>query len=179
MPQIEIRPAVSADVPLLVEFDHGYKSSYVWQMDLRTDEGQLEVQFREIRLPRPVRVEYPRTFRSLLEDLNRRSVVLVGTLNGEPVGYVSISENISPTTAWVTDLVVKPEMRRQGIATALMLAGQDWSRQRNNRRIILEMQSKNIPAIHLAQKLGYEFCGYNDHYFTNQDIALFFAQFLR
>jgi ribosomal protein S18 acetylase RimI-like enzyme len=45
--------------------------------------------------------------------------------------------------------------------------------------MILEMQSKNIPAVHLAMRLGYEFCGYNDHYYSNQDIALFFAQFLR
>ncbi len=179
MPQVEIRPAVSGDLPYLIEMDHGYKSNYVWQMDLASEEGQMGVQFREIRLPRPVRVEYPRPYRSLVEDWTRRSCVLVGTVNREPAGYLSILENISPTTAWITDLVVAPDLRRQGIASALILAAQDWSRPRNNRRIILEMQSKNTPAIHLAQKLGYEFCGYNDHYFTNQDIALFFGQFLR
>jgi RimJ/RimL family protein N-acetyltransferase len=41
------------------------------------------------------------------------------------------------------------------------------------------MQSKNHPAIQLAHKLGFEFCGYNDHYFSNQDIALFFSRPLR
>jgi hypothetical protein len=84
MPQVEIRPAVSADLPYLIEMDHGYKSNYVWQMDLASDEGQMGVQFREIRLPRPVRVEYPRPYRSLVEDWMRRSCVLVGTVNREP-----------------------------------------------------------------------------------------------
>jgi hypothetical protein len=31
----------------------------------------------------------------------------------------------------------------------------------------------------MAQKLGFEFCGYNDRYFANRDIGLFFAKSLR
>ena len=38
------------------------------------------------------------------------------------------------------------------------------------------MQSKNYPAIHLALNQGYAFCGYNDHYYSTQDIALFFVR---
>jgi hypothetical protein len=38
------------------------------------------------------------------------------------------------------------------------------------------MQSKNYPAMMLAQKHGYEFCGYNDRYYPNQDIALVFGR---
>jgi hypothetical protein len=33
MPEIEIRPPTSADIPKLVEIDHDYLSDYVWQMD--------------------------------------------------------------------------------------------------------------------------------------------------
>ncbi|HEX2978808.1 MAG TPA: GNAT family N-acetyltransferase [Anaerolineaceae bacterium] len=179
MPQIEIRPAVAADIPILVGIDHGYKSSHVWQMDRLTEESQIGVNFREIRLPRPVRVEYPRDPQALSSDWTTRAAVLVAVLNGESVGYLSLSEAIAPTTAWVTDLTVDPVYRRQGIASALVLAAQDFAGQHHNRRMILEMQSKNIPAVHLAMRLGYEFCGYNDHYYSNQDIALFFAQFLR
>jgi RimJ/RimL family protein N-acetyltransferase len=40
------------------------------------------------------------------------------------------------------------------------------------------MLSKNNAAIRLAQKLGYEFCGYNDHYYETQDIAIFFGRTL-
>jgi RimJ/RimL family protein N-acetyltransferase len=45
--------------------------------------------------------------------------------------------------------------------------------------MLLEMSSKNSPAIRLAQKLGYEFCGYNDAYYELQDIALFFGRLIR
>jgi ribosomal protein S18 acetylase RimI-like enzyme len=44
--------------------------------------------------------------------------------------------------------------------------------------MFLEMQAKNLPAIRLAQGHGYEFCGYNDHYYLTQDVALFFARAL-
>jgi len=179
MPEIEIRPANENDIPLLASIDHDYKSNYVWQMDLVHDESQFGVNFREIRLPRPMKVAYPRNPDGLIQDWESRSVVLVGILAGEPVAYISLSEGMAPTTAWVTDLVVDTTFRRQGIASALVMAGQEWGSQRRNRRLVLEMQSKNMAAIRMAQKLGFEFCGYNDHYYENQDIALFFAQFLR
>jgi RimJ/RimL family protein N-acetyltransferase len=60
-----------------------------------------------------------------------------------------------------------------------VLAAQDWASQRNLLRMILETQSKNYAAIHLAMKLGYEFCGYNDQYYASRDIVLFFARFLK
>jgi RimJ/RimL family protein N-acetyltransferase len=43
----------------------------------------------------------------------------------------------------------------------------------------MEMQSKNVAAIRLAQKSGFEFCGYNDQYYLNKDVALFFAKVLK
>jgi ribosomal protein S18 acetylase RimI-like enzyme len=179
MPEIEIRPATEDDIPALVAIDHSYSSNYVWQVDLNQDEGQIEVNFREIRLPRKINVDYPRQSSLLINDWENRSGLLVSVLKNSVVGYISISENMSPTSAWVTDLVVAPSARRNGIASALILAAEDWARRRNDRRMILELQSKNTPAIRMALKLGFEFCGYNDHYYLNQDIALFFTQFLR
>jgi len=79
----------------------------------------------------------------------------------------------------VIDVVVREDNRGKGIGTALILAAQDWGMERNCRRAIVEMQSKNYPAIQLIRKLGYEFCGYSDQYYLNQDIALFFARMLR
>lgn len=179
MPEIEIRPVIETDVPALAGIEHAYKSNYCWQMELTSQEREITVNFREIRLPRQITVEYPRKPELLLQDWTRRTGLLAGVLGGVPIAYISIMEGMSPSTAWVTDLVVALSFRRKGIATAMVLAGQEWARGRHNRRMILEMQSKNMPAIRLALKLGFEFCGYNDLYYSNQDIALFFAQFLR
>ncbi len=60
MPKIEIRPAVTADIIELISIDHSCRTNYVWQMDRTIDDGQIFISFREIRLPRPTQVNYPR-----------------------------------------------------------------------------------------------------------------------
>lgn len=179
MPEIEIRPAVATDIPTLTALDHNYSSDYVWQMEIRAEEEQVGVNFREIRLPRSVRVEYPRPISTLADEWTLRSGLLVALLDGEVIGYTSLMLHIAPATTWMTDLAVLRRLRRQGIGSALVLAAQEWGRQHDSRRIVMEMQPKNHPTIHLAQKLGFDFCGYNDRYYANHDIALFFAKSLR
>ena len=179
MPKIDIRPAIKEDIPLLTALDHNYTSDYVWQLDVRSEEGQVNVSFRQTRLPRSVRVEYPRHPQRLSEDWEKRSTILVALLESDVIGYISLDQNLAPVTNWITDLVVVRRMRRQGVGSALLLAAQDWARQSNNYRMVLEMQPKNYPCICLAQKLGFDFCGYNDHYYPNHDIALFFAKSIR
>lgn len=179
MPEIEIRPGKETDIPALIQLDHSYTSEYVWQMELQVDEAQAIAYFREVRLPRKVRVEYPYPARSLSENWRQCSAFLVAVLSGEPVGYTCLIENYSPLSTWMTDLVVSPRLRRQGIGSALVLAAQDWvAGHSKSRRLVLAMQPKNFPAISLSQKLGFDFCGYNDHYYPNQDIAIFFEKWI-
>lgn len=179
MPEIEIRPAITTDIPTLMAIDHTYSSDYVWQMEIQTEEKSIGVNLREIRLPRSVRVEYPRPTHSLADDWTRRSGLLVSVLDSEVVGYISLMLDIAPITTWVTDLAVIRRVRRQGIGSALVLAAQEWGEQHNTRRIVLELQPKNHSAILMAQKLGFTFCGYNDRFYANHDIGLFFAKSLR
>jgi ribosomal protein S18 acetylase RimI-like enzyme len=179
MAEIQIRPAVSADLSLLLALDHTCQSEYVWQMDIVREQGQSGAIFREIRLPRPVTVRYPRPPQALAEGWGKRSGVLVALIGEQPAGYVRLNDALVPGTAWIIDLVVAPRYRRQGIGTGLVLEAQSWAAERKNTRAQLEMSSKNQPAIRLAQKLGYEFCGYNDRYYDNQDITLFFTRTLR
>jgi ribosomal protein S18 acetylase RimI-like enzyme len=84
-----------------------------------------------------------------------------------------------PRTVWLKDLVVLEEARQKGIGTALTIAAQDWGVERGYRRMTVELQLKNYPAIHMFRKLGYEISGYSDQYYLNQDIALFFTRWLR
>ena len=180
MPEINIRPATIADLPAVIKIDHSYVTDYVWQMEVQQpEEGQINIGFRQVRLPRSTRVEYPRSPNRLADDWNRRSGLLVAQLEAEVVGYISLMDNIAPLTAWVTDLAVIRRLRRQGIGSALVLAAQEWARERGSLRLVLEMQPKNYPASCLVQKLGFALCGYNDRFYTNHDIALFFAKSVR
>ncbi len=179
MPAIEIRPAIETDIAPLIQIDHSYTSNFVWQMELETSSGEVTVKFREVRLPRSVRVEYPHLPKALTEDWKTRSGLLVALLEGKPVGYVSLMQNIAPLATWMTDLVVAPTLRRQGIGSALVLAAQEWTAsQPSSRRLILEIQPKNHAAVSLAQKLGFDFCGYNDHHYANHGLAIFFAKWV-
>ena len=179
MPEIEIRPAIATDIPDLIRIDHSYTSEYFWQMDLHQESDHFGAAFREMRMPRAVRVDYPRSPQALAEDWLQRPGVLVALLAGEPVGYAGLMENIFPQTSSMTDLVVTQRLRRQGIGSALTLAALEWVVSRGTtRRLMLEMQPKNQAAIHLAQKLGFDYCGYVDHYYVNHDISIFFAKWI-
>lgn len=179
MPEIEIRPAIATDISALMALEHNYSSEYVWQMNVRRAGSEVRITFREVHLPRSVQVMYPRDPQSLACNWTKRGSLLVAVLDGEPVGYISLTQNTPLKDTWATDLAVMRRLRRQGIGNALVLSAQEWATQHNSQRLILEMQPKNYPAIQLAQKLGFEFCGYNDHYFANHDIALFFSKWLR
>ena len=178
MPEIEIRPAIASDISNLTALDHHYTSDHVWQMDFTHDweAGEVKATFRQVRLPRAVRVEYPRSSHSLELDWAQRSGILVALLAGQSVGYVGLSLGRAPYTAWMTDLVVDRPVRNQGIGTGLALAATEWAASMNCRNLVLEMQPKNYPAIQFASRLGFEFCGYNDLYYANHEIGIFFCK---
>lgn len=176
---IDIRPAVATDIPRLMALDHKSRSDYVWQLDLKRETNQAVASFREVRLPRTVDVIYPRNQYALADEWTRRDLTLVAIDKGAVIGYLCAKEEHASSLVWVTDLVVTSEVRRAGAASALLVAAQAWASERSARRLILEMQSKNEGGIRLAQKFGYEFCGYNDHYYPTQDVTLFFGRTIK
>jgi len=179
MPEIQIRPTVASDLARLMGLDHTIASESVWQLELRRDPGQVTAMFREVRLPRSISVAYPRNPFALADDWTKRSMMYTAMTGQDIVGYISLLERVMDSAVHITDLVVNPENRRQGVASALLTAAQNWVASRPARRIILEMQSKNLPAIRLSQKFGYDFCGYNDHYYLTQDVVLFFSKAIK
>lgn len=174
---IEIRPAVSTDLPRMMGMDHSVASEYVWQLDLRRDGGQISASLREVRLPRPVTVAYPRNPFALADDWPRKSLALVA-VDAHVIGYACVVEQGAASVAWVTDLAVDSHQRRRGLGLLLLKSAEDWASERGHAMLIFEAQAKNQPAIRLAQKAGLEFCGYNDHYYANRDVALFFGRAL-
>ena len=182
MPQVQVRPAASADLPVLTALDHSYSTEYVWQMETRPGEAggdSIGVAFRQVRLPRSVRVSPPRDPQALTEAWNRRVCFLVAEEGGHLQGYLNLSVANVPGTAWIADLGVERRFRRAGVGSVLLAAALQWGRAHDLQRVILETQSKNYPAISFAQKHGLVFCGYNDRYYPNQDVALFFGAALK
>ncbi len=175
----ETRPAVASDLPRLISVDHSSLSDYVWQLELHRETSQVSANFREVRLPRSIEVRYPHDPAILADEWMRRDLVLVAIYDGSPIGYLCAIEERASAVTRVTDIVVAPAQRRKGAASALLTAAQAWASERGVRHIILEMQSKNQGCIRLAQKFGYDFCGYNDQYYPTQDVALFFGRAIK
>ena len=175
MTEFEIRTTVSTDLARLSALDHSTDTDYVWQLDLRRETGQVEVVLREVRLPRTIRLEHPRPAKELPDTWHLRP--MLSAMSGmEAVAYIRFTDVIVPHAVWITDVVVGKPQRGQGLARKLIDSAEAWGLQRNLRRAIIEVQSKNAPAVHMVQKLGFEFCGYNDHYYPSRDVALFFAR---
>jgi ribosomal protein S18 acetylase RimI-like enzyme len=179
MAEVQIRNAVATDIKVVMGFDHSSKSDYVWQFDLQQGDDQVGAIFREIRLPRSITISYPKSISTLPDVWNRQSEMIVAVVENGVCGYLRLTDFLVPETSWISDLVVAQGFRRKGVGKSLILAAQNWAVKRQKSKIILEMSAKNHPAINLVKKMGYEFCGYNDNYYSSNDVALFFGRVLR
>ncbi|MBI3176750.1 MAG: hypothetical protein HYZ35_02045, partial [Chloroflexi bacterium] len=79
---VTVRPANSDDIALITAFDHSFSTDYVWQMDLREEQGQVSVNFRQVRLPRSLRVLYPRNSEALAAHWTDRNLFVVAEVLG-------------------------------------------------------------------------------------------------
>jgi hypothetical protein len=89
MSGLTIRPALMGDMQECLEFDASYATEYVWQMDSHASSGEISVGFRHVRLPRSMRVEYPRDAEALLAEWRLRDTLLVAERDRVKLGYVS------------------------------------------------------------------------------------------
>lgn len=170
----ELRAA--SELTSCLALDHTYATDYVWQVDMREEGEDMLVRFRTVRLPRTMQVAYPRDDHLLRRSWERRDCFLVAVMEEVILGYIHLRVDSSQTKGWVQDLVVGKPFRRRKIGSALLEQAIRWARMRSLAHLTLEMQTKNHPAICFAQKHGFVFCGFNDHYYMNRDIALFFGK---
>lgn len=170
-------PARLIDVNHCCQMNMSYTTDYVWQMRTQETERSTDIHFDTVRLPRPMRVEYPRTPDELIDHWEKKACFLVVPNPAkEIIGFVDALPQRWQDTLWIFNLVVMPAYRRQGVGTQLLLAAREWAIQRQFGQLTLELQTKNYPAIAFAQKHGFQFCGYNERYYPNGDIALFFSR---
>jgi GNAT superfamily N-acetyltransferase len=171
-----IRLAELADLNLCCELDGSYTTDYVWQMQASENERSIAVRFDTVRLPRPMKVAYPREPDELLSNWRQGECFLVAAdAAGQPIAFLDMSVQAWHGVGWIRNLIVHHTHRRQGIATAMLRTARHWALDNELIKLTLETQTKNYPAICFAQKHRFAFCGYNDRYFSNGDIAVFFS----
>lgn len=171
-----IRRATREDVRACVAIEPSFVTDHVWQIKERARGNETVMTFQQARLPRPIRVEYPRSVSDLGADLALHECFLVAEEDDEIVGFVDVLVVNQRQTGWVKHLIVAEPHRRQGLGGQLLRAAQDWCEYYQMHWIMAECQTKNYPALSTYQRHGLAFCGYNDMYYANNDIALFFSK---
>lgn len=179
-----LRSADLTDLNACLALDADSQTDHVWQMDEREENGGRVVRFRTVRLPRVMHLAYPRQRDDLLAAWEGGATVLVtvegrqtddGEESARILAYCQLDACAWQEAGWISHLIVDRPHRRRGIATAMLRASVLWGRKERLRRLLVGVQTKNYPAICFYEKNGFAFCGYNDRYYKNRDIALFFT----
>jgi GNAT superfamily N-acetyltransferase len=76
-------------------------------------------------------------------------------------------------------VVVSYPYRRHRIGARLLTVARQWASEHGLIQILAEIHTQNHPGIAFCQQAGLKFCGFNEQYFPNHDIAIFFGQSLR
>lgn len=177
-PKLIIRDALATDIPRCFVMNHDYETDHVWQVSIQHEDNQHQIHLREERLPRVMTVTqkpHPRRLNAALEP-DQCFLVAAASDNSDIYGYLVMTHAYDSHMATVRDVVVDMDYRRHGIASRLLRVAKKWAVQRDLISIHAETHTKNYPAVQLYQRNGYNFCGFNDQYFLNQDIAIFFCQ---
>ena len=174
MAKLKVLLANSADHEVMLELDHSFNSHYAYRMRADVQNQNAAFHFEPVKLPREAHLSYMRDKSSLLKTWDDASLIYVGMLDDVLVSYIAIDAKTLPMTARVTNLVVMPEVRLNGIGRTMLAAVEDWTARQGLDRILLEIPMRNYPMVELGRRCGYEICGFMEQYFPNNDPALFY-----
>ena len=175
---ITVRFATNEDLEACLQLSGACASNHIWQLTQREQQDQIGISLNEIRLPRPMQVEYPRSPEEIIELWKSMSGLLVAEEGGMICGFLDLYAEPWHDIASVKNLVVGEPCRRRGVGSDLVSAANQWARAQRLGALMVEAQSQNWPAISFYRKHGFTFCGFNDRYYVNQ-IAVFFTQRVR
>ena len=172
-----IRPMTEADIPRLAEIRPGFVSATV--LDVERLGSGIEAGWRlvERRLEQPfdkgTGYDFdPTEQRNILGRLRRGDGLhLVVEQAGRLVGVLDVVPENWNNTAWVWNLMLDHDVRRQGLGRDLFIRAVDWARRQGYRALVFETQSNNVPACRFYAAMGCELEGIRTAYYTNDDLA--------
>lgn len=106
---------------------------------------------------------------SLIVDSNKKC--LVASLHGEVVGYVGAESVLDESN--IGNIVTHKDYRGRGFASVLMEILLYDLKNRGIKKVFLEVEHDNVPAIALYEKYGFVRYGYRrDYYGQGKDAVL-------
>lgn len=169
-----VRTVRDGDWESCLGIDLSYETDAAWQMDEIQDAGEWHVSFREIRLPRTLRIQPAAADEGMLKSWQSRDSFWVAVEHREVVGYLGLDVDHARHHAQIVDLAVSPHFRRQGVATALLDRAMEWCLRFRVQQVVLVCPLRAYPGLSFALKHRFAFCGFQDAYWPGQEVALFF-----
>lgn len=106
---------------------------------------------------------------------NENSTFLIAKINQEIVGFVGIWQVLD--VIHITNIVTKKSKRNLGIASSLLESAINLSIKKRASSITLEVNSNNLPAIHLYKKFNFDELGIRKKYYNGCDDAIIMTRF--
>lgn len=108
---------------------------------------------------------------------NSAKIIFLAYWNGKLAGQIDVIKWWNGF-AYINDLVVQAEFRKQGVGRALLARALAWAQTQGFPGVMLETQNNNVPACNLYKKIGFELGGFDQYLYRGldqnaQEIALF------
>ena len=177
MPDLTIRPLTSADVPRLSDIDAEFESDRFLDVEKTVNGLQVSWRLIERALVPPFRsADYgmsPQDCQELTARLHEGDgLYLVAEEAGKLVALFDIERERWRNTAKLWNIGIDRAYRRTGLGRELMKRAIAWARDEGLRGIVLETQTNNMPACRFYQAMGFQLCGLDDHFYSNDDIGV-------
>jgi L-amino acid N-acyltransferase YncA len=173
---MQIRPAVHNDLDALNEIDGTIDSSEYLHVE-RSGEG-MGISFK--LEPRPLRErliganrlsdDVSFAYRQIV-DGHDEGLCLVAEHEGLIVGAMVAIHRPDRGLLEVVDVRIDFDLRREGLATAMLFQATQTARERECRALLAQAAANNAPANQLLLKCGFELSGLDTRRGSNHDLA--------
>lgn len=102
-----------------------------------------------------------------IENLNLNETIFIYKENNSIKGFIHIQNGLDIID--LLNIIVKPEYRNQGIGSVLLKYIID---NKQDKKIMLEVRSKNINAIKLYQKYDFKIINIRKNYYKDDDAII-------
>ncbi len=175
--KLTIRDGREADIDQCLALDTSFHTEHVWQMTIREEAETTHIALRKQRLPRPLDNHHYIDKQRLKHALQHKHcfIVLEDTTSKKLLGFMSMRIDNAYNFAYLQDIVIDEPYRHQRLGSRLINIATLWANEHSLKRIMFEVPTVNYPAIEFVKSHGFVYCGFNDQYLPNQDIALFYS----
>lgn len=115
--------------------------------------------------------------KNLKTKIGLNSYYIVAKQKQEIVGFAGILKIVDEVN--IMNIVVKKDKRHEGIGSKLLNKIFEIAKKLKAQSITLEVNEKNLPAIQLYRKFGFEQVGLRKKYYHNTDNAIIMSHWGR